>query len=108
MSIGGPWNSRANEVARAIDKIQPLWVGAIPAVVGVIEDALVDADRVKNAAAELLAALKRIIPMARDSKHEDFSDVNGNEDNRTAALRNAIAAIRKAEPASESAEGRGA
>ncbi len=47
-------------------------------------------------AEDLLSALKRIIPMARDSKHEDFSDMAGNEDSRTAALTNALTAINHA------------
>jgi len=50
-----------------------------------------------DAAPDLLRALKRVLPMARACKHEDFSDITGNEDTRTAALHNALAAIAKAE-----------
>ncbi len=52
--------------------------------------------RLMAAAPELYAALRRLFPIARDAKHENFSDIAGNEDTRTAALQAAYDAIRKA------------
>lgn len=52
--------------------------------------------RLIAAAPDLLEALKRILPAARDSKHHDFSNVNGDEDTLTEMLNAAYAAIAKA------------
>ena len=52
--------------------------------------------RLIAAAPDLLAALSRVLPMVRACKYEDFSTLDGQEDTRTAALKNAVAVIRKA------------
>ena len=50
--------------------------------------------RLAQAVIDLSAALQRLIPIARDAKHEDFSTIDGKEDTRTAAILNAIAALK--------------
>lgn len=47
-------------------------------------------EAVEAKCAALKLALHRVIPMVLECKHENFSDLSGNEDTRTDALKHAV------------------
>ena len=97
----GPWGAKLKNAPRAIKLKRDHWeIGQESAPRAGVGIAFGDDEanaRLIAAAPELLEALKRIIPAARDSKHENFSTLDGIESTRTEMLQCAHAAIAKAE-----------